>query len=101
MKRNKKVVYRLLEYLYKTLMYPMLFLAMVRLMYWNPQVIHRNQLIEYASNLVAIGTVVVYVLVTVFQCLLENVSRLNRNENVVEFVSALAGAVILAGSLDK
>lgn len=100
-KANKKTVYRILEFFYKTLMYPMLFFSMLTFSNWNARTIHYNPLYSFINHFVSIFAIIFYLVVTLWQTYLETISRLGKIENLMEFVTVCIACAILAFTLHK
>jgi len=94
-KFTKKSIYRLLEFFYKTCMYPLLFCALINISNWNARIMVNEYTFRYASLGVSIAIIVAYIIVTIWQWFEEIAAKVNRIENVCEFISAILAAIVL------
>ena len=96
----KVVVYRLLEFFYKTCMYPLLFFAFMQFTNWSPRMMV-DQHIPFSqfTRWLAVIVLIAYFLATVFQIRYEQISKINRIENATEFYCDCLAAMVIALSV--
>lgn len=99
--RTKKTVYRLLEFFYKTCMYPLLFFSVINLRNWNAQSMMELETFKRATLGLSIFLISVYSIVPFWQWFFETTARVNRIENVLEFFWASCATVILAFTIQS
>lgn len=92
----KKDVYRVLEFFYKSCMYPVLYFSFVFLHEWKSRILSDHPSFMSFCFGVAVTACVAYTLVTVYQIWFENISQIHKIENTSEFVSIVTAGVILA-----
>lgn len=95
---NKKPVYRLLEFFYKTTMYPLIFFSFVTFHNWSALILVNKHGFHHFSHILALGLFISYLVVTLFQIFWESTSKLNKIENANEFICAVFGAMIVTVS---
>ena len=82
-------------------MFPILFLSMIEFSNWNSAVIVGEAYFRNICHALAIFSISAYTCVTIFQIFFESISKLYRMENAIEFLTALAAAVIITYSPDN
>lgn len=80
-------------------MYPLLFFSFVTYHDWNALVLIEKHGFHHFSHILAIGLLLAYSGVTIYQFFLEDTSKVNKIENANEFLSAVFGAMIVAVSM--
>lgn len=97
-RRNKKPIYRILEFFYKTTMYPLLFFSLVTYHNWLARILVSHGF-HHFTHILAIAVFVIYFTVTQYQFYMEVTSKVYRIENASEFVCDVLGGMIVAVSM--
>lgn len=92
---TRKVIYRLLEYLYKICMYPLLFFSFMTFFNWSPLVLTPSPSFQLTNQVLCMILLIVYVGITLYQWFLETTANVSKVENVTEFASAALTSLIL------
>jgi hypothetical protein len=91
---TKKPVYRTMEFIYKTCMYPLLFFSVVTLQQWGSVVFVGPQF-KQLCNIIAAVLIGGYLIVTIWQTFFETVANISKLENLSEFLSAALSSIII------
>lgn len=98
--RNKKHLYRILEFFYKTCMYPLMFLCLMSFKAWQPKMFVAQYFLG-VSHALCIVLFVMYTVVTGFQVWFETIARVNKLESFFEYVWDLVAGLIIAVTIHK
>lgn len=97
----KKYIYRVLDCLYKILMYPLLFFSILAILGWKSKILLDgvgllNIPYNTASAMFGILTISTYTIVTVWQVWVETAAKVNRYEYLIEYCSSVLASLIIA-----
>lgn len=101
LRTTRKSVYRAIEFFYKLCIQPLLFFSFVTYSNWHPRSMVSYPQFLNVCHVLTVLIPVLYLLVTAFQIWGENISRLNRVEDAMEFFSAATVAWVISQSLHK
>lgn len=99
MMSQKKILYRSMEFIYKVCMYPLIFFSFINIQNWKPTVLTSHPGFTHFTRGAAVAFFLSYLLVTMYQVWGENIAKINRIENAMEFLCGCACALILCNSL--
>jgi len=94
----KKPVYRTMEFVYKTCMYPLVFFSLITLSQWGGVSFVDPQL-KQTCNIICAVLVGGYTLVTVWQVFFETVAHISKFDNLCEFLSVALCSLIIVWSV--
>jgi hypothetical protein len=75
---NKKTIYRSLEFLYKTCMYPLIFFSFMTIHNWHARILTDHTKFLHFSQGLAIAICVSYLLVTIYQVWWETIAKIHK-----------------------
>jgi hypothetical protein len=95
-KSSKKIIYRILEFFYKTCMMPLLFFSFATFRnHRDMKMLSGESTFSTVSLYTAIGFVSVYTAVTIWQWKWEIIAKVHRIENLCEYIFAFLTAFLL------
>jgi hypothetical protein len=99
-KISRKQIYRALEFFQKTCMYPLIFFAMFTIER-GPMVIIDSYSFHQTSQALCLALIVCYITMIVWQWFFETVAKVNRIENVCDFLSIVLSSLVISLSVYK